>query len=146
MAVTAMIKEYENRQAVFDAVVAGMKKQKKVSSCFYLNPDGTMCAIGMLLGKAFVKKHIGNSDVNYEGVGSLMNHLKSLKKSGGIETIPKWLSKQQLRFLDDLQDANDSASSMLHWYTMMSEFAVNYKLKRDKLDKVDWGSFDAASC
>lgn len=145
----AAVKTYDSRQEMFDAVVKGMKKQKEFGMdrgghCTYLNETtGAMCALGLLLGKAFIKKAVIPNDCNGGDASQLLGILKKEK----VE-MPDWFCASNLRFLTALQTAHDNSSQsdrtvgFYDFYKAMEDVAKRYKLDTSFLRKTDWGMMD----
>ena len=142
-----------NRQEMFDAIVKGIKRQKgfgftkcpEFNVCNYLTADGhRQCAIGILLGKPFVRKHV-LGDRNGAEISILLNVLKD----EGVK-LPDWLNSKNLKFLTALQEAHDNAADMPHmsfeqWEHNMLVVAKKYRIDPSLLKKTDWKKLDGAS-
>lgn len=145
----AVMKTYEDKQEMFDTIVNRMQRQKKFGvsktlECGYLNElDESMCAIGILLGKPYVKKVIIPNNWNSEDASDLL-----IKASDRKVELPSWYNKKNLSFIVALQEAHDRSSNgfighrFADFYSAMTAVAKRYKLDRTKLDKVDWNKID----
>lgn len=143
------VKSYDSKQEMFDTVVKGMKKQKgfgtEYGNCAYINETtGNQCALGMLLGKPYIKKVVIPNGLNSLDADDLLSHLKDLK-----EERPDWLCAKNMKFLTALQSAHDEAvgrnggkGSLYSFYQDMEEIAKRFRLDNTLLRKTDWGKLD----
>jgi hypothetical protein len=132
------------KQEIFDALVKGVKRQKAFGAspsggCTYLNEDtGNMCAVGLLLGKAYCKKWIiGNKFTNGGLVKDMVRLLKETNKGNDKFSLHPVLDRRNIDFLTALQDAHDNSSDkgFARFDDELRAIAKRFRLNTTVLDK-----------
>ena len=111
-------------QQIFDTVVAHLNKQGHPArnvrgDCMYLAPNGDMCAVGCLLGDAYV----------FDMEGKLVSELVS------IYGLP---FENHINMLTALQHAHDRSSTALGLVEQLQTIATTYKLEFHRTVITSW--------
>ena len=111
-------------QEIFDKVVAHLAKQGQRAivtggSCMYLAPNGDMCAVGCLIGDAYV----------FDMEGKLVSELVS------IYGLP---FENHINMLTALQHAHDRSFTVLGLVERLQTIATTYKLEFDRTVITSW--------
>lgn len=132
------------KQEIFDILAAGLlkqnaKSQNAAAACLYRGPNGTKCAVGMLIKDEFYTPDMeGFYCINDKVREALFN--SGVLKSTHIEQNKNIL---MLMFLSDLQAVHDFYP-VQRWREQLQVVANGHKLNADVLEKVGVGDVQQA--